>query len=274
LADADDLFVAYGYVWLPYAIAAVLLAGLAVGYALRRGRGPDTLARALPIRVGALAVLAAVAAGLADAVSEGDGLTVIDQPIWQFAIDHRSPPLTVFFRIVTEVGSTISMTVLAAATIGFLAYRRRAGDAVLVLVVSVGTGLLVLFGKRLVGRERPPQEFWLMHESTQSFPSGHALASMAILGVISLLVGRALGPGTARGWLRVGVAVFILLIGMSRIYLGVHWATDVLGGWTTGAAWLLLCLTIRFVYRADRRSRPVASDAARPAEPPGGPDLQ
>ncbi len=114
LADADDLITAYGYVWLPYAVAAVLLAGLAGWHALHRARRPDTLARELPVRVGALAVLAAVAAGLADDIVEGNGLTAIDEPIWQFAVDHRTPAATVFFRVVTAVGSTVSMTVLSA----------------------------------------------------------------------------------------------------------------------------------------------------------------
>ena len=78
LADADDLITAYGYVWLPYAVAAVLLAGLAGWHALHRARRPDALARELPVRVGALALLAAVAAGLADDIVEGNGLTAID----------------------------------------------------------------------------------------------------------------------------------------------------------------------------------------------------
>jgi len=269
-ATADDLFTAYGYIWLPYAVAAVLLAGLAGWHALRRGRRPDTLARELPVRVGALAVLAASAAGLADDIVEGNGLTAIDEPIWRFAVDHRTPAATVFFRVVTEVGSTVSMAVLAAAAIGYLVYRRRHGDALLVLIVSVGAGLLVLLGKSLVGRPRPPAAYRLVVETNQSFPSGHALASMAILGVLALLVGRALGPGPARIWLRGGVAVFVVLIGLSRIYLGVHWATDVLGGWLTGAAWLLLCLTVRFVYRDQARRRISADATASPADP--GPD--
>ena len=250
-----DVFEEYGYVWLPYAIAAFLLAGLAF-WDLRytRRAGAIRLSRLLALRVGILGVLAAMAAALADSVVDGDGLTVIDQPIWQFAVDHRTPALTVFFRVVTTVGSTVSMGILATAAVLYLAYRRRTEDAILVAAVSVGAGLIVRLGKASVGRERPPEAYRLATESTESFPSGHALASLAILSVLALLVGRTLQSERARLALRIGVGVVIVLIGVSRIYLGVHWATDVLGGWVSGTAWLVLCLTVRMVVR-DWRAR-------------------
>lgn len=257
-----DTLARYGYVWLPYAVAVVLLAGLAWWEALHAGSAREqALSRLLPVRIGALALLAAFAAGLADGAAESDGLTAIDRPIWQWAVDHRAPVLTAFFTGVTTVGSTVSMTVLAVVAIGYLAYRRLPADAVLVAVVAIGAGLIVLLGKNVVGRARPPVEYRLVVETNQSFPSGHALASMAILGMLAVLVGRALTTVRARVLLWIGVGIAVLLIGASRVYLGVHWATDVLGGWASGACWLLLCLTVSLVGQALRRRRTVAATA-------------
>jgi len=97
---------------------------------------------------------------------------------------------------------------------------------------------------------------------------------MAILSVLALLVGRALGPGPARTWLRLGVAVFIGLIGASRIHFGVHRATDVLGGWVTEAAWLVLCRTMRFFYRDAARPRNGHDVTASPADRGPAADLE
>ncbi len=113
-----------------------------------------------------------------------------------------------------------------------------------------------------------------MVETNQSFPSGHALASMAILSVLALLVGRALGPGPARTWLRLGVAVFIGLIGASRIYLGCTGPPTCSAGWVTGAAWLVLCLTVRFVYRDAVRRRNGRDVTASPADRGPAADLE
>jgi undecaprenyl-diphosphatase len=126
---------------------------------------------------------------------------------------------------------------------------------VLVAVVAAGAGLLVRFGKATVGRERPPVEYRLVTETNESFPSGHALASAAILGVVLVVLLPFITSTGARVAVVAGVGLFVLAIGLSRLYLGVHWATDVIGGWVTGFAWLALCLTVRQVWR-QRNQRP------------------
>ena len=157
------------------------------------------------------------------------------------------------------------MTIIAAATIVYLLIKRRFGDAVLVAVVAAGAGLLVRFGKATVGRERPPAEFRLVTETNESFPSGHALASAAILGVVLVVLLPSIPSraGADRGAGRGGPVW--LAIGLSRLYLGVHWATDVIGGWVTGLAWLALCLTVRQVWRQTRGQAGTAGQRARAA---------
>jgi undecaprenyl-diphosphatase len=171
-------------------------------------------------------------------------------------------------KVVTEVGSTLSMGIIAVGTVLLLWFKDRRGDAVLVAVVAAGAGLLVRVGKATVGRERPPVEFRLVTETNESFPSGHALASAAILGVVLVVLLPSIPSRAARIAVLAGVALFALSIGLSRTYLGVHWATDVIGGWVTGLAWLTLCLTVRQVWRQTRgKPELLVSEPGPPADP-------
>lgn len=262
----SDTFFEYGYVWLPYAVAALILLGLGGLVAVRRRRTAPGTVELLLISGAILLILAAVILGLADGAVEHNGLATIDPVVWQRAIDQRTPGLTTVAIAVTEIGSTLSMGIIAVAAVLFLWFRGRHGDAVLVAVVSAGAGLLVKVGKATVGRERPPAEFRLVIETNESFPSGHALASAAIVGVLLVVFVPLIGSTAWRVVTIVGGVLFVLAIGWSRVYLGVHWATDVLAGWCTGAAWLLLCVTVRGVWRRTVGWLP-ASVAALPARP-------
>lgn len=264
----SDTFFEYGYVWLPYAVAALILLALGAIAAVRWRRSSPGTAELLLTSGALLAILAAIVLGLADGATESNGLASIDPPVWQWMVDHRSPALTSLAIFVTEIGSTVSMTVIAAATIVFLLIKRRRGDAVLVAVVAAGAGLLVRFGKATVGRERPPVDYRLVAETNESFPSGHALASAAILGVVLVVLLPLVKSAGARVAVLVGVGLFVLAIGLSRLYLGAHWATDVIGGWVIGLAWLTLCLTVRQVWRQTHgKPELLVSEPGPPAEP-------
>src|SRR6476469_9151313 len=267
----SDTFFEYGYVWLPYAIAALALLGLGAVAAVRWRRSSPGTAELLLTSGALLAVLAAIVLGLADGASESNGLASIDPPVWQWMIDRRTPALTTIAIVVTTVGSTVAMTVIAIATIVFLLIKRRFGDAVLVAVVAAGAGFLVTGGKATVGRERPPAEFRLVTETNESFPSGHALASAAILGVVLVVLLPSIRSRGLRIGVVIGVGLFVVAIGLSRLYLGVHWATDVLAGWVTGLAWLTLCLTVRQVWRQTHgRPELLVDEPGPPAEPATG----
>ncbi|MTD14386.1 phosphatase PAP2 family protein [Nakamurella sp. YIM 132087] len=262
----DPLIERYGYVWLPYAIAAVALIAIALIARHRRQLGPAMRDR-LVLRAAALLVLAGAILLLADAATEGDGLASFDIPVWQRAIDLRADWLTPVVIAWTTIGSTVGMTVICLIGFGYLMWRKDFAGAGLLATVGIGAGLLVVIGKRIVGRTRPPVDMRLVTETNESFPSGHALAATAVLGIVVLLVRRHLRD---RRWIMVAVVlgVFWLGIGLSRIYLGVHWATDILGGWLTGAAWLITAVTIWDFLDAARRPpwRRVAAVAGAAAE--------
>lgn len=254
--DGLDLLIAeYGYVWLPYAIAAVVLLALATLVLVRgRSSAKPAITEYLLTRGAVLAVLAATISLLAAAAvgAPGTGLTALDPDVWRWGVANRTAGLTTLATAVTQVGSTVAMTVLCTAGVAVMMLRRQRGQAALIAVVGIGAGLLVRFGKAAVGRERPPLELRLVQETNESFPSGHALASMAVLGVLAF----AFAPLIRRRWLRLTtvaiVIAYVCAIGWTRVYLGVHWFTDVLAGWLIGLAWLLLCVTVQRVWRVRR----------------------
>jgi undecaprenyl-diphosphatase len=267
-----DTFFEYGYVWLPYAVAAVVLLGLGAFAALRWRRSSPATAELLLTSGALLAVLAAIVLGLADGAVEQNGLASMDPPVWQWLVDQRTPALTGLAIFFTTVGSTVSMAILATLTILYLLIKRRWGDAALVGAVAGGAGLLVRFGKATVGRERPPADFRLVAETNESFPSGHALASAAVIGVVLVVLVPSIRNRAARVWLIVGAGLFVFVVGLSRVYLGVHWATDVIGGWVTGLAWLALCLTVRQVWRQTHGQPERLVSEPGPPQVPAAPD--
>ena len=265
----DDLFFEYGYVWLPYAVAALALLGLGAVAAIRSRRGSRGVAGDLMTGGAVLALSAAIVAGLANAALDSSGVAVIDPLVWAWMIEHRTAALTSVATVVTAVGSTVGMTVLATVTVVVLWAKGRRSDAILVAVVGIGAGVLVRAGKATVGRERPPVEYRLAVESSESFPSGHALASAAILGVVAAVLLPLLSRVWARLLLLAAVVLFGLAIGLTRPYLGVHWATDVLAGWVFGLTWLYLCVMGRSMWRRRRGVvRAVEPDERAPAEDP------
>jgi Zn-finger nucleic acid-binding protein len=138
----------FAYVWLPYAVAALVFMILGLVAALRRRRSRPGAAEFLLTSGALLAVLAAVILGLADGAIEHNGLASVDPVVWAWAIEHRTPALTALATVVTEIGSTTSMAILASVTTLLLWIRGRRGDAVLVAVVAAGAGLLVSPSRR------------------------------------------------------------------------------------------------------------------------------
>jgi membrane-associated phospholipid phosphatase len=183
-------------------------------------------------------------------VNNDAGIIRIDPRVLDWMIAHRGEPLTSIARFVTDLGDTLSMTILATLTVAWFAARRDWATVALVALTSAGAGVLVVVIKRLVGRHRPPEVSRLVPEPSLSYPSGHTLGTTVVVGIVALTV----IPGLRRRWLRVAATVFAVLfpiaVGLSRIYLGVHWSTDVLAGWIFGLAWLTLCVTVfAWVYR-------------------------
>jgi len=144
----------------------------------------------------------------------------------------------------------VGATVLFLGSAVWLILGRRRVDALIVLISIIPT-LAGFFLKEAVGRTRP--DFFLIgpEPGSSSFPSGHAVFAMIFGGLIIHLVEQSMAPARIRRSIQVGVGLLILAVGPSRVYLGVHWPSDVLGGYLFGATVLvgLVWLRKRLVMR-------------------------
>ncbi|HEX8303592.1 MAG TPA: phosphatase PAP2 family protein [Jatrophihabitans sp.] len=143
-----------------------------------------------------------------------------------------------FWRVVSAVGGPTSWRVLTAVTAVVLFWRRRRQPAALVAVTMAGAAMLSGGTKALVGRPRPVVAVVVDRAPGKSFPSGHALTSFVAAGRLVLLLWPACSA--RQRVLLLGTAtVLVTAIGFSRLALGVHFLTDVLGGWLMGGLWLI-----------------------------------
>ena len=143
-------------------------------------------------------------------------------------------------RDVTALGSSTVLTLLVVATAGFLALRRHVRGALLVLAATMLGAAAITLIKALIGRARPDLIDRLMVETSHSFPSGHAANSAIVYLTLATLLFPAVRERRLRAYLLALALGLTGLVGVSRVYLGVHWPSDVLAGWAFGACWALL----------------------------------
>jgi membrane-associated phospholipid phosphatase len=213
----------------------------------------------LTLAIGALVAfgLSFIASGVYDAVTESDGIAGFDQPILQTAIEARSPALDVIVTGYTDIAGSIGMPIIAVTAILILSLRRRSWTpAILIAAAGLGSITMTIAGKDIIGRVRPPlPEAVPPYEYSASFPSGHTLSAVAVVGTIAYLLILRQTSTMARTLTIAGAALFAITIGLSRVFLGHHWFTDVVAAWLLGAAWLALVITAHRLYITARRTR-------------------
>lgn len=188
-----------------------------------------------------------------------------DQAVLDWMVDHRTDTWTALMKAVTTLGNTATLTVISLVVAVVLAGISQWRLALLVGFGSLVAAAIMVGIKESVQRPRPPLPDRLVDLSTYSFPSGHAMSSTVVYGLIAVAAYRCSGWVRAHRWVLVAAPTLAALIGITRVYLGVHWMTDVLAGWTFGgiyvvvAAWLVVRST-RPVPPDSRAVRPISAE--------------
>jgi phosphatidylglycerophosphatase B len=181
-----------------------------------------------------------------------------DERLAEWLHGRATDPLTDVFRAITTLGNFMTLLVVTLIAVAVFWRRRERTDALFVALALLGAQVLSSGMKLGFRRERPFFPDPLATESSFSFPSGHALVSLAVYGSIALVLARRLPSRGARAILLGFAGLLVLAIGFSRMYLGVHFLSDVLAGFAAGAAWLAL-LYVALELRSRYTSRYLAS---------------
>jgi undecaprenyl-diphosphatase len=142
---------------------------------------------------------------------------------------------------ITALGGVSVLALVTAITAGFLLLDGKRHMAMFLCSSVVGGLLISVVLKDLFQRPRPDLVPYAVYASSTSFPSGHSMMSAVTYLTLGALLARSQERKRLKAYLLIVAALLTLMIGASRVYLGVHWPTDVLGGWTAGACWAILC---------------------------------
>ncbi len=183
-----------------------------------------------------VAVALAVFAGLSIEVLEGESVS-FDRPILIWFAQHASPALT---QVMLVISTTADFWFLLTALllVGVLWWRSRRADWVALAVALAGAGAFNQIAKQVFERARPTLYPALTQAPGYSFPSGHSQAALAFYGVLACLLARRVVPKW-RVWIILAASIWIVLVGVSRIYLEVHFPSDVLAAYAATAPWVL-----------------------------------
>jgi undecaprenyl-diphosphatase len=151
---------------------------------------------------------------------------------------HATPDLTLTFRVLTYLGSELFLVPFVLFVVWRLLRAGRRHAAVLLLLASAGGELLDTLLKLAVRRTRPEVFFGLVEPDTYSFPSGHSMLSACIFGVTAAILTTRMTSRSKQGAIWAGAAALALIIGISRIYLGVHYPSDVAAGYAAAIIWV------------------------------------
>jgi membrane-associated phospholipid phosphatase len=207
-----------------------------------------------------LLVVLVGAGWLLSKVVHDDGLGRADSGLSRWMAGRRSGDLNDVTAVTSAIGGTLTITIMAVLTVVVAALAwRRWREPMLVAVAVAGEVGIFLVVTLLVDRERPPVGHLDEAPPTSSFPSGHTAATVALWGALAVLASERARSALVRGLFLTLAVVLPLLVASSRMYRGMHFLTDVLGGLLLGGVWLLatvVAIRVGVAHRALRHGRP------------------
>lgn len=238
------------------------------GQILAFGRRALRIART---EIAAVSALFVVALGVMTFVEIADDMTEADGRAFDLAVLEAMRPgarpddawgpswLEEAALDLTALGGIAVLTLFALVVVGFLVLQRKRLSALL-LALGLAGGVALSEGlKALFGRERPPEALQAVETINASFPSGHSLLSAVFYLSIGVMLTRAFPQRRFKAYV-IGVAVLLtLIVGLTRVYLAAHWATDVLAGWSVGAAWAMALWLVAYAVQRRQQGRPQAA---------------
>jgi undecaprenyl-diphosphatase len=216
----------------------------------------------LHLTVGLLMMLAAawVFGGIAEDVVTGDSITLVDVKLAQWFHLHATPAMTRFMLIITNWHGMLGGTIMALMLAAFF-YMRKQYYWLLTLVAVVPGGMLLnLLLKYSFQRTRPTFDDPLLTLVTYSFPSGHTANAALLYGLIACASVMHFRKAAQRVAIVAVAILMVALVGLSRMYLGVHYLTDVLAASAEGCTWLAVCITAVSTLRRRREGRSLQAD--------------
>jgi len=211
-----------------------------------------------------LILLAAMAFGeIAEDVVEGDTITVIDVQLAHWFRARATEGFTRAMLFITHWNGITGTSVMALLLAAWFAYRKAHYWLIVLLAAVPGGMLLNVVLKHIFRRQRPSLEDPLLTLSTYSFPSGHTVAATLFYGVLACYLVRRNRTWPRRALIVGAACLMVMLVALSRMYLGVHYLSDVMAASMEGAAWLAVCVTAVSTLHRRRLARGLSSWSER-----------
>ncbi|MGO4189196.1 phosphatase PAP2 family protein [Pseudarthrobacter sp. TAF60_1] len=200
-------------------------------------------------------IMALLGAEVYDNVVDDVGLANLDKPALSFAEGLRNPWLDSVVTGFTNIGGGIGMPILASILVAWLTYVGRTWRALIVVGGAAAFSVTATtIGKKLVGRTRPDHADAVPpYEDSPSFPSGHTLNTTVVIGLVVYLACVQFQRTVVRVSLITGGTLFIVAMGLSRVFLGHHWLTDVMAAWLLGLAWVGIVILAHRLFHVLRK---------------------
>lgn len=236
--------------------------GTAVGRALAQlvlrttawSQANAVLAVTLVVSLGFVVGATALAGEVYESVMESSDIAVFDRPLLDWILTVRTPGLDSAIAFYSNTGGPVLQPIITGIVVLFLCWRWRSKTPLVLAVVAVvGSLLMTVVGKQLVGRTRPPLADAIPpFEYSPSFPSGHTLNATVIAGIVCYLMLHWFRTRGMRILWIVLMTAYAVTMGLSRVYLGHHWLTDVIVGWLLGLAWIAVVVTLHRLWLTAR----------------------